>query len=77
MMCLPLMGSLDRLFGVSLGKVVFLRITLIKLHSNRRGGVRLWGGDVHRVQGYSGIRPPFLQYMRYPIKNNDILKKVF
>ncbi len=37
----PLMGSLGRLVGTSLGKVVFLRITLLKkLHSNRRGGVQ-------------------------------------
>ena len=49
------MGSLDRLVGASLGKAVFLRITLIKLHSNRRGGARLWGGDVHRIQEDRGI----------------------
>ena len=27
---------------------------------NRRGGVRLWGGDVHRIRGYGASAPMFV-----------------
>ena len=73
----PFMGSLDRLVGASLGKAVFLRITLIKLHSNRRGGVPS-GAATFIVFGGKGASASIFetsQYKHYSLKNSDKPKK--
>jgi hypothetical protein len=67
------MGSLDRFVGVSMGKVVFLRIPLIKLHSNRRGGVPS-GAATFIVFGGKGTSAPksvMLSIYPLPLKNSD------
>jgi hypothetical protein len=67
------MGSLDRLVGASLGKAVFLRITLIKLHSNRRGGVPSGAATfiVFGVKGASAPKSVMLSIYPLPRKNSD------
>jgi hypothetical protein len=51
----PLMGSLGRRDGDSLGKKVFLRIPFIKTALKSPRGRPVGGGDVHRIFGYEGI----------------------
>jgi hypothetical protein len=57
----PLMGLLGRLvLGLAGQGGFFLRIMLIKNCTNKRRGVRLWGGDVHRIIRVCVHQPPSL-----------------
>jgi hypothetical protein len=71
------MGLLDRFVGVSLGKVVFLRITLIKLHSNRRRGVPSGAATFIVFGGKGASAPKSVMLLIYPLprKNSDEPKK--
>jgi hypothetical protein len=81
MMFTPLMGSLGRRDGDSLGKKVFLESHSEKLHSNRRGGAPSGAATFIVFSGMRASTPmvKFSQYMHYPQKTamSQILQLLF